>query len=98
MTKKPQPIPPGMERPPGLPTSPTPPKVAFFSTPMIARTVRAYGDKSKRPAIKKCLRRLGLECDGRFIFVTDGGQWNGEFENGVWAEWVLDLIKLVEQQ
>ena len=29
MAKKPQPIPPGMERPPGLPTSPPPPRVAF---------------------------------------------------------------------
>jgi len=27
-TNKPQPIPPGMERPPGLPTSPPPPRVA----------------------------------------------------------------------
>jgi len=27
MTNQPQPIPPGMERPPGLPTSPPPPRV-----------------------------------------------------------------------
>jgi hypothetical protein len=28
-TNKPQPIPPGMERPPGLPTSPPPPRVPY---------------------------------------------------------------------
>jgi hypothetical protein len=39
--KKPQPIPPGMERPPGLPTSPPPPKVG--------RQCRGYNPPATSP-------------------------------------------------
>jgi hypothetical protein len=54
MAKKPQPIPPGMERPPGLPTSPPPPPV---------------GSKPRIENMRKYLFELSDEIDFKRSFA-----------------------------
>jgi len=81
-SKKPQPIPPGMERPPGLPTSPPPPRVirqyrvsetdrrlAQSLVDQINRTIRKWEARSSGPESEVFVPRNELIALKRFAEI-----------------------------